>query len=95
MPTALRRAILICGILVWSGMRKRLKRVLSRARYAAIGAAIGAGAGGLLGRNAASTGGALGAIVGATIGEKRVTVDSFIDNVKQKRAERGELTVED
>jgi osmotically inducible lipoprotein OsmB len=76
-------------------MQKRIKRVLSRARYAAIGGAIGAGIGGLVGRNAASTGGALGAIVGATIGEKRVTVDSFIDDVKEKRAERDELAAEE
>ena len=75
-------------------MQKRVKRILSRARYAAIGAAVGAGIGGLLGRNAASTGGALGAIVGATIGEKRVSVDSFIDDVKERRADTGE-SVED
>ncbi len=56
-----------------------------------MGAAIGAGIGGVFGRNAASTGGALGAIVGATVGEKRVSVDTFIDDVKEKRAERDVL----
>ncbi len=89
------RATLMGQILEVGGMQKRLKRILSRARYAAMGAAVGAGIGGLVGRNAASTGGALGAIVGATIGEKRVTVDSFIDDVKERRAERVELADEE
>lgn len=66
-------------------MGNRLKRILSRARYAAIGAAIGAGIGGLVSRNAASTGGAMGALVGAAIGEKRVSVDTFVEDVKEKR----------
>lgn len=90
-----RRATFICGIRQTWCMQKRLKRILSRARYAAMGAAVGAGIGGLFGRNAASTGGALGAIVGATIGEKRVSVDSFIDDVKEKRAQRAEVALEE
>lgn len=66
-------------------MGSRLKRILSRARYAAIGAAIGAGIGGLFSRNAASTGGAIGAALGATLGEKRVSIDTFVDDVKDRR----------
>jgi len=66
-------------------MGSRLKLILSRARYAAIGAAVGAGIGGLISRKYASTGGAMGALVGATIGEKRVTVDAFVEEVKEKR----------
>jgi len=65
-------------------MASRLKLVLSRARYAAIGAAIGAGIGGLISRRYASTGGAMGALAGATIGEKRVSVDEFVEEVKEK-----------
>lgn len=60
----------------------RIKRMLSRVRYAAIGAAIGAGIGGLVSRNAASSGGAIGGLVGATIGEKRGGVASVVDRVK-------------
>ena len=63
-------------------MGSRLKRMVLRAQYAAIGAALGAAAGGLLSRNAASTGGALGALAGATIGEKRIDVSDTIAQVK-------------
>jgi len=66
-------------------MASRVTLVLSRARYAAIGAAVGAGIGGLVSRKSASTGGAMGALVGATIGEKRVSVDAFVEEVKEKR----------
>jgi osmotically inducible lipoprotein OsmB len=65
-------------------MRSRLKLMLSRARYAAMGAAVGAAAGGLISKNAASSGGALGALVGATIGEKRVSLDSLVEEVKER-----------
>jgi hypothetical protein len=69
-------------------MTSRIKRALSRARYAAIGAAIGAAVGGLVSNNAASTGGAVGALVGATIGEKRVSVGSYLDEVKKEGKEK-------
>ena len=95
MRTGRLRTTLICGILLCYSMKQRVKRVLSRARYAAIGAAIGAGVGGLVSRKAASTGGALGAVAGATVGEKRVTVDAFIDDVKEKRADRDVLESEE
>jgi len=64
---------------------KRLKRIFSRARHAAIGAGIGGAIGGLFSRNAASSGAALGALVGATIGEKRVSVESRVKEVTEKR----------
>jgi uncharacterized protein YcfJ len=69
-------------------MRKRLKKIWQRSKYAATGAAIGAAVGGLISRNAASTGGALGALVGATVAEKRFAVDSVVDQVKEKRASK-------
>ena len=62
-------------------MKGRIKRALSRARYAAIGAAIGAAVGGLFSRNAASTGAATGALLGATIGEKRVTAGGWLQGI--------------
>ena len=62
----------------------RLKRALSRAKFAAIGAAVGGGLGGLVGRSAASTGAGVGALVGATIGEKRVEVGSIVEDVKNR-----------
>jgi outer membrane lipoprotein SlyB len=68
-------------------MRERIRRVLGRARYAAIGAAIGAGIGGLFGRNAASTGGAVGGLVGAVVGETRVSASDFIREVRDRREE--------
>lgn len=68
-------------------MGKRLKRVISRAKYAAVGAAIGAAAGGVISRNAASTAAGIGALVGATLGEKRVDVDEFVEGVKEKRGD--------
>jgi hypothetical protein len=66
-------------------MGSRLKLMLSRARYAAIGAAVGAALGGLISRKAASTGGAIGATLGATFGEKRVSLDTFVEDVKNKQ----------
>ncbi|WP_224448398.1 YMGG-like glycine zipper-containing protein [Haloprofundus salilacus] len=64
-----------------------LRRMLSRARYAAIGAAIGAGLGGLFSKEAASTGGAIGALVGATFGETRVTARDRIDRIRARGEE--------
>lgn len=63
----------------------RLKRVFSRAKYAAIGAAVGGALGGIVSRNAASTGAGVGALVGATVGEKRVDVSSVVDGVKNRK----------
>ena len=68
-------------------MRQRIKRVLGRARYAAIGAAIGAGIGGLVSRNAASTGGAVGGLIGAAVGETRASADTFIAEFRERRKE--------
>lgn len=65
-------------------MKSRFKTPLNRAKYAAIGAAVGAAVGGLFSRNAASSGGALGALVGATFGETRVTVDTKVQEVKER-----------
>jgi len=72
-------------------MAGRIRRVLSRARYAAIGGAIGGAVGGLISRNAASSGAALGALAGAFIGETRADASSRIDEIK----ERGEETVDE
>lgn len=66
-------------------MKNKLYLALSRARYAAIGAAIGGGVGGLFNKNTASTGAALGALLGATIGEKRVTVRSMVEDVRDSK----------
>ncbi|MFC3476936.1 glycine zipper 2TM domain-containing protein [Halobacterium litoreum] len=66
----------------------RLKRVFSRAKYAAIGAAAGGFLGGLASRNAASTGAGVGALVGAIVGEKRVDVSAVVDDVKEKKPSR-------
>ncbi|WP_117594236.1 hypothetical protein [Haloprofundus halophilus] len=63
------------------------RRMLSRARYAAIGAAIGAGLGGLFGKEAASTGGAVGALLGATFGETRVSARSRFDKLRARSEE--------
>lgn len=68
-------------------MGSRLKRVFSRAKYAAIGAAIGAAAGGLISRNAASTGAGLGALIGATAGEKRVDVGDMVSKVNKNKTD--------
>lgn len=68
-------------------MRERIRRVLGRARYAAIGAAVGAGVGGLLSRNAASTGGAVGGLVGAVVGEKRASAGEFVAAFRERRSE--------
>ena len=68
-------------------MRARIRRVLGRARYAAIGAAIGAGVGGLFSRNAASTGGAVGGLVGAVLGETRIDASAFVAEVRDRREE--------
>ena len=68
-------------------MRERIRRVLGRARYAAIGAAIGAGVGGLFSRHAASTGGAVGGLVGAVVGETRVSAGNFVEAVRERRGE--------
>jgi hypothetical protein len=65
----------------------RVKRVLSRVRYAAIGAAVGGGLGAIVSRSAASTGAGVGALVGATVGEKRVDVKSIVEDVKGKEEE--------
>jgi len=68
-------------------MRKRLQRILRRSKYAATGAAIGAAVGALFSRNAASTGGALGALAGASIAQQRDSVDSVVDQIKDKKDE--------
>lgn len=68
-------------------MREQIKRVLGRARYAAIGAAIGAGVGGLVSRNAASTGGAVGGLVGAVVGETRYSAGEFVEGIRERRGE--------
>jgi len=69
----------------------RIRRSLSRARYAALGGAVGGAIGGLFSRSAASSGAALGALVGAFVGETRVNAEARIDELK----ERGEETVGD
>lgn len=66
----------------------RIKRALSRARYAAMGAAIGAGIGGLYSRNAASSGAALGAMIGAAFGETRLSARERIDDVRERSSRR-------
>jgi len=76
-------------------MRDKLKRILSRARYAAIGAAIGGGIGGLLSTKYASTGAALGALVGATVGEKRVDVESRVEEFKAERASKVDIAADE
>jgi len=63
----------------------RFKRVVSRAKYAAIGAAAGGALGGLVGRNAASTAAGVGALLGAIFGEKRVDVETLVDDVKARK----------
>lgn len=63
----------------------RIKRALSRARYAGIGGAVGGAVGGLVSRNAASTGAAMGALVGATLGEKRLDVGAAVERVKDSK----------
>jgi osmotically inducible lipoprotein OsmB len=68
-------------------VRRQIELVLSRARYAAIGAAIGGGLGGLFSRNAASSGAAIGALVGAAVGENRLTAQSRIDDLRERRGE--------
>lgn len=68
-------------------MGSKLKLALGRARHAAIGAAAGAFLGGLINKNFASSGGAVGALIGAAIGEKRVSAGSFVESVKQRKAD--------
>ncbi len=68
-------------------MRDAFTRILSRAKYAAIGGAIGGAVGGVFSRNAASTGAALGALLGAAIGEKRVDAVSYISEIKERKSE--------
>ena len=65
-------------------MRDRLTVALSRARYAAIGAAIGGAVGGLFSRNAASSGAAVGALVGAVAGERRVSAQKRIEELRSE-----------
>jgi hypothetical protein len=76
-------------------MKGRIKRALSRARYAAIGAAIGAATGGLFSRNAASTGAATGALLGAMFGEKRVSASGWLDEVRGGDGKGRNLPVDD
>lgn len=64
-------------------MAGRIRRALSRARYAAIGGAIGGAVGGMVSRNAASSGAALGALAGAFVGETRVSAEERIDELKE------------
>lgn len=71
---------------VYAGMA-RIKRALSRARYAAIGGAVGGALGGLFSRNAASTGAAIGGLLGATYGEKRLDVGAVVARVKERGEE--------
>lgn len=71
-------------------MRQRVMRVLSRARYAAMGAAVGAAVGGLFSRNAASTGGAVGGLVGAVVGEKRVSTSGRVAELRERGLDRVE-----
>lgn len=68
-------------------MRERFNVMVSRAKYAGAGGAIGGLVGGLISRNAASTGAAIGALVGAIVGEKRILVDSFVADIKDRRDE--------
>ena len=74
-------------------MRETIELVISRAKYAAIGAAIGGGLGGLISRNAASTGAAAGALIGATAGEKRIAMNSFVAEVKEKKSEYSPISL--
>ena len=65
-------------------MKSRIKQVLLRARYAAIGAAVGAAIGSVFSRNGASTGGAIGGLVGATVADTRETATTFLEEAKDK-----------
>ncbi|ELZ12753.1 MULTISPECIES: glycine zipper 2TM domain-containing protein [Haloterrigena] len=65
-------------------MKERIKRVLLRARYAAIGAAVGAAIGSVFSRNAASTGGAIGAMTGATIADTRETATAVLEEAREQ-----------
>ncbi|MFP8956524.1 glycine zipper 2TM domain-containing protein [Natrialbaceae archaeon A-CW3] len=65
-------------------VKDRLERMLSRARYAAIGAAIGGFLGGLVSKNAASSGAALGALAGASIGDRRPSAESRLEELKTR-----------
>ncbi|ELY61905.1 YMGG-like glycine zipper-containing protein [Natronolimnohabitans innermongolicus] len=64
-------------------MKARIKHVLRRARYAAIGAAVGAAVGSVFSRNAASTGGAIGAMVGATVADTQDTATTYLDEARE------------
>lgn len=64
-------------------MKSRIKHIMLRARYAAIGAAVGAAIGSVFSRNAASTGGAIGAMVGATVADTRDSASSFLEEAKE------------
>ena len=72
----------------------RLKRALSRARYAAIGAAVGAALGGLVSKNAASTGGAVGGFVGAVLGESLGAARSEVGRITDQQEEFDALPLE-
>ncbi|ELY43478.1 glycine zipper 2TM domain-containing protein [Natronorubrum sulfidifaciens] len=63
--------------------KSRLKHVLLRARYAAIGAAAGAAIGAVFSRNAASTGGAIGALIGATVADTRDTASALLEDARE------------
>ncbi|WP_339103859.1 glycine zipper 2TM domain-containing protein [Haloterrigena salinisoli] len=65
-------------------MKERIKHVLLRARYAAIGAAVGAAIGSVFSRNAASTGGAVGAMAGATIADTRETATVALETARER-----------
>jgi len=77
-----------------SSMRSRLKRILRRSKYAATGAAIGAALGALWSRNLASTGGALGALAGVTIAQQRDSVDTVVDQIKEKKQAGNQSDIE-
>lgn len=66
----------------------RIRPLLNRAKYAAIGAAIGAALGGLISRSAASTGGAVGGLVGATYAEARLAAGDTYSELKEETARR-------
>ncbi|WP_436343422.1 glycine zipper 2TM domain-containing protein [Natronorubrum sp. FCH18a] len=74
-------------------MKARLKHVLLRARYAAMGAAVGAAIGSVFSRNAASTGGAIGAMVGATVADTRDSASTYLEEARGK--EFGPLSSDD
>ncbi|MFP8889653.1 glycine zipper 2TM domain-containing protein [Natrialbaceae archaeon A-CW2] len=68
-------------------VKQRINRMLSRARYAAIGAAIGGFLGGLFNKNLASSGAAVGALAGAVIGERRPDAEQRFGELKNRGEE--------